>query len=163
MNALDALQADLDRWQAELATLTAEGEAEGWTEPEKLLFTIQWTAATYRRRMLPRLAAERDLLLPAMSDSEALDALSAYTTIIGDELAALVDQLDDIRRDLIGGQASKRQQDRATEILAAIRALATVVLRFGHEVELPRLAARLTPEQSGQLTEAVHAYESSLR
>lgn len=139
MNTVNALKAELDRWQADLATLKAE--SEGWTEPEKLLYAVQWTVAAYRRRMLPRIAAERDLL-PAMSDSEAMAALTAYTTIVGDELAALVDQLDDIRRELITGQASKRTQDRATGTLAAIHALATVVLRFGHEVDLPRLAAQ---------------------
>lgn len=163
MKGVGALQAELARWERDLAVLEEECMAEGWSDPEKLLLTIKRTAATYRSRVLPRITADRDLVLPALPDSEAPAALGAYSTIIADELARLVDRLDELRREVIGSGQTAELQLRVAEALAAIRALGTVVLRFGQEVELPSLSARLSPEQAGQLTAAVHAYEKSMR
>jgi hypothetical protein len=111
----------------------------------------------------PRIAADRELMLPALPDGEAPAALAAYSTIIAEELSRLVDQLDELRRDLVRSGQTAQIQVHATEVLAAMRALGTVVLRFGQEVELPSLSARLSPEQSDQLATAVHAYEKRIQ
>ncbi|GAA0927563.1 hypothetical protein GCM10009554_08560 [Kribbella koreensis] len=163
MTDIAALQNEITRWENDLAALEDECLAEGWTEPEKLLMTLQRTSGTYRHRVLPRLQAEGALLLPAIPDNEAPAALAAYNQIIIDELSELVGRLDELRLELIRFGQATQLQIQATEILAALRALGRVVLRFGQNVELPSLTARLTPEQSDQLTDAVHSYERSLR
>jgi hypothetical protein len=163
MTSVRALQSEVVRWEHDLAELEEECTADGWTEPEKLLITLQRTSATYRRRVLPRLDADRLLLLPAMPADEAPAALSAVNLILVDELAELVGRLDDVRLELIRFGRTEQLQRQATEILAGLRALGRVVLRFGQEVEIPSLTARLTPDQSDQLTTAVHDYEKNLR
>jgi hypothetical protein len=161
MNALNALQAERDSWQTDLGRLAGLRTPDLETA-EELLVTIRRTVNTYRQRVLPRMAAERDLVLPALLDEGELDALSVFTTIVGDELARLVDVLDDLRQDVIQRGATADLRLRATAALAAIEVLSTVSLRFAHEVELPRLADRLTRHQSEQLADAVHAYEKSM-
>jgi hypothetical protein len=163
MTSVRVLQTEITRWENDLAELEEECTSDGWTEPEKLLITLQRTSGTYRRRVLPRLDADRLLLLPAMPADEAPAALSAVNLIIVDELAELVGQLDDVRLELIRFGHTPQLQHQATEILAGLRALGRVVLRFGQEVEIPSLTARLTPDQSDQLTTAVHDYEKNLR
>lgn len=163
MTSVTTLQNEITRWENDLAALQEDCTAEGWTEPEKLLVALQRTSGTYRRRILPRLEADRILLLPAMPDNEAPAALAAYTRIIVDELAELVSRLDEVRLELIRFGQTAQLQLQATEILAALHALGRVVLRFGQEVEIPSLTARLTPTQSDQLTTAVHDFEKNLR
>jgi hypothetical protein len=163
MTGISTLQAELDRWEKDLAALEDEYTADGWSEPEKLMFTLQRTASTYRHQVLPRIAADRELMLPALPDGEAPAAIAAYSTIIADELSRLVDQLEELRFDLVRSGHTAQIQLHATEVLAATRVLGTVVLRFGQEVELPSLSARLSPEQSNQLAAAVHAYEKSIQ
>lgn len=163
MTSVSTLQNEIRRWENDLADLEQTCTAEGWTEPEKLLMTLQRTSGTYRRRVLPRLEADRILLLPAMPDSEAPAALAAYNRIIVDELADLIGRLDEVRLELIRFGQTAELQLRATEVLAALHALGRVVLRFGQEVEIPSLTARLTPTQSGQPTTAVHDHERDLR
>ena len=163
MTSVTTLQNEIRRWENDLADLEQACTAEDWTEPEKLLMTLQRTSGTYRRRVLPRLEADRALLLPAMPDSEAPAALAAYNGILVDELADLVGRLDEVRLELIRFGQTAELQLQATEILAALHALGRVVLRFGQEVEIPSLAAQLTPTQSDQLTTAVHNYERDLR
>lgn len=163
MTSIDGLQKEIARWEKDLAALEDECTAEGWTEPEKLLFTLQRTVSTYRRKVLPRITAERALMLPALPDSEAPRALTAYSEIVADEIVQLVDRLGELRIELIRFGQTAQLQLQATETLAGLRALGKVVLRFGQEVELPVVAALLTPRQSEQLTSAVHAYEKNLR
>ncbi|WP_112237233.1 hypothetical protein [Kribbella monticola] len=163
MNDVRSLQAEIARWETDLAVLEEECTAEGWSEPEKLLFTLHRTVGTYRRRVLPRIVADGALMLPAMPDSEAPAALAAYHAIITDELVQLVDRMEELRLELIRFGQTAQLQLQAVEVLAAVRALGTVVLRFGQDVEIPSLSARLSPEQSEQLTTAVHAYEKDLR
>lgn len=163
MTDIRVLQAEIARWEKDLAALEEERTAEGWTEPETLLFTVQRTIGTYRRQVLPRITAERALMLPALPDSRAAEALTEYSAIVADEINQLVDRLDELRRDLVRSGQTAQLQLQATETLAGLRALGRVVLRFGQEVEIPSLTARLTPEQSDQLTTAVHAYEKDLR
>jgi hypothetical protein len=163
MSDVKNLQAEIAYWEADLAALEDECTAEGWTEPEKLLFTLHRTVGTYRRRVLPRIVADRALMLPVIADSEAPAALTAYNAIITEEIVQLVDRLEELRLELIRFGQTAQLQVQAVQILAAVRALGTVVLRFGQEVEIPSLTARLTPEQSDQLTAAVHAYEKDLR
>jgi hypothetical protein len=163
MAGVATLQTEIARWETDLAVLDDECTSEGWTAPEKLLITLQRTAGTYRHRVLPRLVADSALMLPAIPDSEAPAALSTYSVIITDELALLIDQLDDLRLELIRFGQTAQLQLQAVETLGALRALGRVVLRFGREFEAPRLTAQLTPEQSEQLTAAVHVYEKDLR
>ena len=163
MTSVSILQAEIARWEKDLAALEDQCSAEGWTEPEKLLFTLQRTAGTYRRRVLPRIAADRALMLPAIPHSQAPEALTAYSAIIADEMVRLVERLDELRMELIRYGQTAQLQLRAVETLAGLRALGRVVLRFGQEVELPSVTAQLTPEQSDQLTTAVHAYKKDLR
>jgi len=163
MSGIDGLQAEVARWEQDLAKLEEECTAEGWTEPERLLYTMQQTITSYQRRVLPRLTAERALMLPALPDSEAPRALTAYCAIVADELVQLVDRLQELRNELMRFGQTAQLQLQAAETLASLRALGTVVLRFGREVEIPSLTARLTPDQADQLTTAVHAYEQELR
>jgi Mg2+ and Co2+ transporter CorA len=163
MAGISTLRAELDRWQKDLTALQYDYTADGWSEPEKLMFILQRTASTYRRQVLPRIAADRELMLPALPDGEVPAALAAYSTIVADELSRLVDQLEELRRDLVRSGQTAQIQLRATEVLAATSALGTVVLRFVQEVELPSLSARLSPEQADQLAAAVHAYEKSIQ
>ena len=44
MTGISTLQAELDRWEKDLAALEDEYTADGWSEPEKLMFTLQRTA-----------------------------------------------------------------------------------------------------------------------
>src|SRR4051812_10831074 len=145
MTTLTALHTEITRWEADLAELEAECTAEGWTEPEKLMITMQRTSGTYRHRILPRLEIDRTLLLPVMPDSEAPRALAAYNLIIADELLVLIGRLDELRLELIRFGQTPRLQLQATEILAGLRALGRVVLRFGQEIEIPAVAAQLSP------------------
>jgi hypothetical protein len=163
MSSIASLQAEIALWEQDLASLEDEYTAEGWTEPEKLLYTVQQTITTYQRRVLPRLTADRALLLPALPDSEAPQALTAYCAIVADELVQLVHRLQELRIELIRFGQSAPLQLQAAETLAGLRALGKVILRFGREVEIPSLTARLTPDQADQLTAAVHAYEQDLR
>jgi hypothetical protein len=140
MNGIAGLPAEIVRWEEDLAVLEDECAAEGWTEPEKLLFTVQRTVATYRQKVLPRIAADRAVML---LDGEPR-ALTAYAEIVADEIAQLVDRLDELRIELIRFGQTGQSQLQATETLAGLRALGRVVLRFGQEVELPSLTARLT-------------------
>jgi hypothetical protein len=163
MTGIATLQNEIARWETDLAVLEDECTSEGWTAPEKLLITLQRTAGTYRHRVLPRLVADSALMLPAIPDIEAPSALRTYSAIITDELAELVDRLDVLRLELIQLGQTAQLQLQAVETLGALRALGRVVLRFGREFEAPRLTAQRTPEQSEQLTAAVHAYGRHLR
>jgi hypothetical protein len=151
MSNVIALQTEIARWENDLVALDEECTAEGWTEPERLLISLQRTSGTYRRRVLPRLEANRVQLLP---DSEAPDALAAYNLIIIDELVELISRLDELRLELIRFGRTAQLQLEATQILAGLRALGKVVLRFGQEVEIPSLTARLAPAHSDQLAAA---------
>ncbi|QNE16976.1 hypothetical protein F1D05_02455 [Kribbella qitaiheensis] len=163
MVGMATLQTEITRWETDLAILEDECTSEGWTAPEKLLITLQRTAGTYRHRVLPRLVADSALMLPAIPDNEAPAALSTYSAVVTGELAQLVDRLDELRLDLIRFGRTDQLQLRAVETLGALRALGRVVLRFGREFEAPRLTAQLTPDQSEQLTAAVHTFEKKLR
>lgn len=134
MTSLTTLRAEITRWENDLAELEAECTVEGWTEPEKLLMCLQHTSGIYRHRVLPRYEADHILLLPAVPDDEAPAALSAINLIIVDELGELVDRLDDVRLELIRFGQTAQLQRQAAEILAGLRALGRVVLRFGQEV-----------------------------
>lgn len=163
MNSIASLQSEVARWEQDLASLEDECTAQGWTEPEKLLYAVQHTITTYQRRVLPRVSADRALLLPALPDSEAPRALTAYCAIVADELVQLVDRLQELRIELVRFGQTAQLQLQAAETLAGLRALGKVILRFGREVEIPSLTARLTPDQADRLTAAVHAYEQDLR
>jgi hypothetical protein len=136
---MSSLRSEITRWENDLAILENDCTTEGWTDPEKLLITLQRTSGTYRSRVLPRLEGDRLLLLPALPDDEAPAALAAYNTIIVDELVVLVGQLDDLRLELIRFGQTPYLQKRATEILASLHALGRVVVRFGQEIEIPAL------------------------
>lgn len=138
MNSTTALQTELTRWANDLADLENECTADGWTDPEKLLLTLQRTSGTYRRRVLPRLEADR-----VLRATQAPAALVAYNRIITDELVELIRRLDELRLELIRFGPTAQLQLDATEILAGLRVLGRVILRFSQEVELPSLTARL--------------------
>lgn len=157
-----ALQQELARWAADLAALEEECAAEDWTTPERLLTTVQKTLTAYRGRILPRLSAGHDLALPALPPDYAPAAVAAYDAIVADELTRQVNLLEELRRDFITGGTPDLQL-RIAETLAALRVLAKVALRFGQEVELPRLAEHLSPGESAGLAQAVHRYEKSLQ
>ncbi|NEA32367.1 hypothetical protein [Streptomyces sp. SID13031] len=160
----DPLRTELARWERELAALEDEYTGEGWTEPEKLLYTLQRTASIYRREVLPRTMADGALSQPAIPDSEAPAALRVYSAVITDEVTQLVDRLEELRLDLIRRGQTAQLELRAVETLAALRALGKVVLRFGREFEIPRLSVHPTTEQSEQrTTTAVHAAEREPR
>lgn len=163
MTGISALQDELVRWEKDLAALEDECTAQGWTEPETLLFTLHRTTSTYRRRVLPRITADRALVLPAIPDNQAPEALTAYAAIVADEITRLIDRLEELRIELIRFGQTAELQLRTAEALAALRALGSVVLRYGQEFEIPAVNAQLTPEQADQLTSAVHDYEKGLR
>lgn len=126
MSALKNLQTEIVRWEEDLAALEDECTAEGWTAPEKLLITLQRTVGTY----LPRIVADRALILPAIPDTEAPAALTAYNAIITDEMVQLVDRLEELRLELVRYGQTAQLQLQAAATLAALRALGTVVLRI---------------------------------
>ncbi|GAA1615586.1 hypothetical protein GCM10009789_82070 [Kribbella sancticallisti] len=163
MTDINALLAEIARWEQELAMLEDEATAEGWTTPEKLLFTMQRTVDTYRRRVLPRVTTDGLTMRPASTADQAPAALTAYSAIVADELTQLVDTLEELRIELIRFGQTAELQLQAAETLAALRALVRVLVRIGQEVQIPGLATHLAPEQSAQLTTAVHAYEKDLR
>ncbi|WP_328324523.1 hypothetical protein OHA70_33515 [Kribbella sp. NBC_00382] len=139
MTNLTALRAEISRWEHDLAELEAECTAEGWTEPEKLMMILQRTSGTYRHKVLARLEDDELPLLPATPDSEAPHALAVLNLIIVDELRDLVSQLDDLRLELIRFGQTAQLRLRATEILAGLRALGRLLLRFSQEVDNPDL------------------------
>jgi hypothetical protein len=137
MSGLEALQREFGAWEEDLARLEAESAADDWNLREHLLATTLRTVSAYRGRILPRLAAGR---VPATSlDDAAQRIIAAYDEIVADELARAVDDLEDLRRELTTADSSAQLQLRIGETLATIRALSTVVIRVGQEVELPRL------------------------
>jgi len=137
MSGLEALQREFAAWEEDLARLEAESAADDWTLREHLLATTLRTVSAYRGRILPRLAAGR---VPATGlDDAAQRIIAAYDEIVADELARAVDDLEDLRRELTTADSSAQLQLRIGETLATIRALSTVVIRVGQEVELPRL------------------------
>ncbi|MFI5708315.1 hypothetical protein [Kribbella sp. NPDC051620] len=150
MTSLTAMRAEITRWENDLAELEAECTAEGWTEPEKLLMILQRTSGAYRHKVLPRLETDRLPLLPAMPDSAAPRALAVFNLIIVDELGDLVSRLDDLRLELIRFGQTPQLRLQATEILAGLRALGRLLLRFSQEAENPALSAQLTATESGQ-------------
>ncbi|GAA1521367.1 hypothetical protein [Kribbella lupini] len=150
-----SLQLELTRWEHELDALENESIAEGWSTPERLLAAMQSTVAAYQRRILPRLRAEHDLAVPDAA------AITSYDVIVEDELVRQVQQLDDLRRDLITQGNTTDLQLRIAGTFAALRALATVTLRFGQQAERPPLDQRAT--RSPGLGRAVRRYERSLR
>jgi hypothetical protein len=158
-----SLQLELNRWEQDLEALADESTAEGWDAPERLLAAVQHTVAAYHRRILPRLKAEHDLVLPALPDAASVGAVASYDAIVEDELVRQVQQLDDLRRDLVTQGTTTDLQLRIAGAFAALRALATVALRFGQDVEVPQLEHRLTATQSAGLGRAVRRYERSMR
>jgi hypothetical protein len=144
MTTVTELQSEITHWENDLTELEAECTAEGWTEPEKLLLTMQRTSGTYRHRILPRLETDRSL---AQSASEAPRTLATCTTIVRGELVELIDRLDELRLELIRFGQTPQLQVQAVEILAGLRALGKVVLRFGREIEIPAVSAQLTQAQ----------------
>lgn len=134
MTDISVLQAEIARWEKDLAALEEERTAEGWTEPERLLFTAQRTIATYRRQVLPRITADRALMLPALPDSQAPGALTGYSAILADEINQLVDRLDELSSELIRFGQTAQLQLQTAETLAGLRALGRVVLRFGQDL-----------------------------
>ncbi len=159
---IHTLQQELTRWEHDLAAIDEECAAEDWTTPERLLTTVQKTLAAYRGRILPRLSADHDLALPALPPDYSPAAVAAYDAIVADELTRQVNRLEELRRDFITSRTPDLQL-RIAETLAALRALAKVALRFGQEVELPRLAEHLAPGESSGLARAVHRHEKSLQ
>jgi nitrogen-specific signal transduction histidine kinase len=85
--------------------------------------------------------------------------LTGHSAILADEINQLVDRLDELSSELIRSGQTAQLHLQTAETLAALRALGRVVLRFDQEVEIPSL----TPEQSDQLTTAVHTFEKDLR
>jgi hypothetical protein len=138
MAVIGTLQTEIARWEQDLAILEDECTGEGWTAPEKSLITLQRTAGTYRRRVLPRIVADNALKLAAIPDSEAPAALSAYSALFTEELVQLVDRLEELRFELIRSGQTTQLQLRAVETLAALRALTRVAVRLGRIGDLPR-------------------------
>jgi len=134
MSDVQNLQAEVANWELELAALDQECTADGWTEPEKLLFTLQRTAATYRQGILPRIAVDQALVMHARPDGTAPAALTAYNTIMIDELVQHVARLERLRLELVHFGETPQLHRQAIETLAALRALTTVLMRFGQEV-----------------------------
>ncbi|MFC5263188.1 hypothetical protein ACFPJ1_13830 [Kribbella qitaiheensis] len=130
MTDISVMQAEIARWEKDLAALEEERTAEGWTELERLLFTAQRTIATYRRQVLPRITAERAPRRPASPDSQAPEALTEYDAILADEINRLVDRLDELRGELIRVGQTAQLQLQTAETLAGLRALGRVVLRL---------------------------------
>jgi hypothetical protein len=125
MTDISVMQAEIARWEKDLAALEEERTAEGWTDSERLLFTAQRTIATYRRQVLPLITANR-----ALPDSQAPQALTGYGAILADEINQLVDRLDELSSELIRCGQTAELHLQTAETLAALRALGRVVLRF---------------------------------
>lgn len=134
MTSIDGLQTEIARWDQDLAALEEECTAEGWAEPEKLLFTLQQTVSTYRRKVLPRITADRALVLPALPAHEAPRAITAYGEIVADEIAQLVDRLEELQIELIRFGQTPQLQRQANETLAGLRALGRVVRRYENDL-----------------------------
>ncbi|GAB2605066.1 hypothetical protein [Kribbella endophytica] len=160
---MTTLQLELARWENELETLENECTAEDWSRPERLMAAVRKTLAAYRRRILPRLKAEHDLVLPALPDVAAVAAVEAYDAIVEDELVQHVERLDDLRRELVRVGATAELELQIAESLAALRALTKVAVRFGRELEEPQLDQALTSAHASGLARAVRRYALSLR
>lgn len=130
MTDISVMQAEITRWEKDLAALEEERTAEGWTDSERLLFTAQRTIATYRRQVLPLITANRAPMPPALPDSQAPEALTGYSAILADEINQLVDRLDELSSELIRCGQTAELHLQTAQTLAALRALGRVVLRF---------------------------------
>jgi hypothetical protein len=151
-------------WRANLDLTDLHRQTEPGEGPEDLLFQLRRSVAVYRFQVLPHLAAERDLVLPALIVEQQNDSVvTGYARILAEELAGLADRMETIQQDLLRFPHSEPVRTRVISLLTAAAALATVAMRFGGEVVLPQLSEELSPQHSEQLAEAVHAYERSYR
>ncbi|MDX6282855.1 MAG: hypothetical protein QOH03_3926, partial [Kribbellaceae bacterium] len=106
---------------------------------------------TYRHRILPRLETDHLPLLPATPDSAAPRALATFNLIIVEELSDLVSELDDLRLELIQRGQTAQLRLHATEILAGLRVLGRLLLRFSQETGNPDLSTAPGPAPSRHL------------
>jgi hypothetical protein len=161
MSGLASLHSELERWEEDLVAHEQQPVGDEWSQRDRLLVLAHRTTTAYRRSILPRLKAEHDLALPAIPDDVALTVVEAYDDIVVDELAHAVVRLEDLTGELLrtGGNPVAL---RIKETLAQIRILGAVVLRFGQEVELPRLLRSLTAAQEKELVLAVRSYEAAM-
>lgn len=164
MTGLDGLRREHLRWRSNLDLTDIDQYAEHDVAAEDLLFRLRAAISTYRSQVLPHLAAEREMVLPALivdPDDEPLAA--GHAQMLAEELWGLVDRMDAIQVDLMRYPDSTAVRGRTIALLTAAAALATVAMRFGDEVVLPLLPERLGPHDSEQIADAVEAYERTYR
>ncbi|MFI7065254.1 hypothetical protein ACIBL3_29965 [Kribbella sp. NPDC050124] len=112
-----SLQRELEQWEQSLRGVADEDFAVD-PRPDQLMATIQATVTAYRSHILPALTACRAGAAPA-------DA------VIADEVARIVDRLEEVRRELVAGGHLVGLQLRVYEALAGLRALTRVAVRIG--------------------------------
>lgn len=144
-------------WRSDLDPDGIEHRFDAVDQPEDLLFELRAAIAVHRSRVLPHLAAEHELVSPAparTADQDRDAMVAAYTRILDEELAALVERMDVVQADLLQRPSSSLNRLHAVTLLAAAAALATVAARFSGEVVAPLVTETPTPQQSERVTDA---------
>ncbi|NIK59208.1 hypothetical protein [Kribbella shirazensis] len=115
---MSTLRQEIDRWEAELANISEASLTDSWFLEERRLAEAQHTLAAFRGHILPLLNAQRP-----------------YDVIVVDEMAHLLDGLEDLRNDLFRTVHPTESHLKVAETIAVLRALSRVALRFERTYE----------------------------
>jgi hypothetical protein len=110
---MTTLRQEIDRWEAELTNIAETSQTDNWFLEERRLAEAQHTLAAFRGHILPMLTGTQ-----------------AHDAIVLDEIEHLLDGLEDLRNDLFRTVHPPDSHRKIAETVAALRALATVALRF---------------------------------
>lgn len=166
-DVLDGLRTDQIRWRTELVDLVDPVDLIPPSDPvagaDTLLFRLRSMVAICRRRILPRLAAQRELIVPAAVTEADCAVATGYPALLEDALGQVVHQLELLQPELLQYGATSALRLRIAALLATAAAMSTLALRYGSEVLMPQLEAELTWHEREQLVDAVHAFERTYR
>ncbi|HWD78576.1 MAG TPA: hypothetical protein VG497_06840 [Kribbella sp.] len=112
MTAITRLRQEIDRWEADLASIAETSASDSWFLEERRLAEAQHTLVAFRGRILPALAAE------------------AHDAIVVDELEHLLDGLEDLRNDLLRTVHPIESHRAIADTVAALRALTKLSARL---------------------------------
>jgi hypothetical protein len=110
---MTALREEIDRWEADLENIADTSLTDNWFLEERRLAEAQHTILAFRSRILPLLTAEQP-----------------HDTIVADEIEHLIDELEDLRADLLRAAHPSECHRKIAETVAAMRALSRVAIRF---------------------------------
>jgi len=108
-----SLQQEMERWEAELEGIAESSAADDWFVEERRLAEATHTITAFRGRILPTLVNQQP-----------------HGAVVADEITPLIDRLEDVRSELFRTVHPSTTHVEILEILAALRALARVAVRF---------------------------------